>query len=214
VVVAGRREGPLRETAARSADSAGSIAWQTVDVADRASVRRLAEQATQTLGQIDVLVHAAGVNVKQRSMMEMPPHLWDEVLAINATGTYNLFWAVLPGMRARRDGQIVNISSMSGKRASDLGGVAYCAAKFAATGLGTAAGLEEAQRGIRITNVYPGEVDTPILAQRPTPPVSDERRAAMLRPDDVAQIILAILRLPAHAHVPELVIKPIVQSYA
>jgi NAD(P)-dependent dehydrogenase (short-subunit alcohol dehydrogenase family) len=212
VVVAGRREEPLKETVAQ-APTGSSIDFHTVDVADRPSVRRLIDWTTEHLGRIDVLVHAAGVNIKNRTMLEMRPEQWDEVLAINATGAYNCLWAVLPQMRQRSDGQIVNISSISGKRASDLGGIAYCASKFAATGLGTAAGLEEAQRGIRITNVYPGEVETPILQQRPTP-VSAERRAAMLQPGDVAQLVVAILSLPARAHVPELVIKPTVQAYA
>ncbi len=166
VVVAGRRPDKLQETVTR-APTGASIRLHPVDVTQRASVQQLVEWTTQQLGQIDVLVHAAGVNIKNRSMLEMQPEQWDEVLAINATGAYNCLWAVLPQMRERADGQIVNITSISGKRASDLGGIAYCASKFAATGLGTSAGLEEAARGIRITNLYPGEVDTPLLEQRP-----------------------------------------------
>lgn len=212
VVVAGRRDDKLQATLA-AAPPGGRLLARTVDVADRKNVVDLVNWTTEQLSGIDVLVHAAGVNIKNRTMLDMPPEQWDEILAINATGTYNCLWAVLPQMRARGDGLIVNITSIAGKRASDLGGIAYCASKFAATGLGTAAGLEEARRGIRITNIYPGEVDTPLLEQRPQP-VSDERRAAMLKPSDVADMVLAIVRLPAHAHVPELVIKPTLQSYS
>jgi NADP-dependent 3-hydroxy acid dehydrogenase YdfG len=159
------------------------------------------------------LVNSAGVNIKNRTMSKMQPEQWDQMLAINATGAYNCMYAVLPQMRQRRDGLIINISSISGKRAMDLGGIAYCASKFAMTALGTAVGLEEAHNGIRVTNVYPGEVDTPILAQRPQP-VSDQRRAAMLQPEDVATLVITIAGLPPRAHVSELVIKPIVQAYA
>jgi NAD(P)-dependent dehydrogenase (short-subunit alcohol dehydrogenase family) len=212
VVVAGRREDKLRETL-EHAPAGTSLHQHVVDVADRASVLRLVEWTTEELGPPDILVHAAGVNIKNRSMLEMRPEQWDEVLAVNATGAYNCLWAVLPVMRQRRSGQIVNITSISGKRASDMGGIAYCASKFAATGLGTSAGLEEAQRGIRITNLYPGEVDTPLLLQRPAP-VPEERRATMLKPEDVAQLVVAILSLPPRAHVPEVVIKPTVQPYA
>jgi NAD(P)-dependent dehydrogenase (short-subunit alcohol dehydrogenase family) len=212
VVVAGRRRDKLDQTVAQS-PVACRLRGYVVDVSDRGGVQELVEWANEQLGRIDILVHAAGVNIKRRSMLDMSPEQWDEVLAINATGAYNCMWAVLPQMRERRDGQIINISSISGKRASDLGGIAYCASKFAATALGTAAGLEEAQRGIRITNVYPGEVDTPILEQRPAP-VPLEQRATMLRPEDVAQMVVAILNLPARAHVPEIVIKPTVQPYA
>jgi NADP-dependent 3-hydroxy acid dehydrogenase YdfG len=115
-------------------------------------------------------------------------------------------------MRAKRDGLIINISSISGKRAAPLGGVAYDASKFAVTALGTATWNEEAPHGIRITNVFPGEVNTPILEKRPAP-VSEERKAKMLLPEDVADMVLAIARLPARAHVPEIIIKPTVQDY-
>ena len=211
VTIAGRREEKLLETA-RLCEPI-TIHTHTVDVANRDSVHALVSWATEKMGQIDILVHSAGVNIKQRSMRDMDPAEWDRVLAINATGPYNCMWAVLPQMRERRDGLIFNISSVAGKRASDLGGIAYCASKFAATGLGTAAGLEEASRGIRITNVYPGEVDTPLLEQRPKP-VSDEHRERMLKQEDIAQVVLAIAQLPARAHIPEVVVKPTVQHYA
>src|SRR5690606_33543805 len=133
------------------------------DVTDLDSVKQLVAWTEQTLGPIDILVYAAGVNIKNRSMAEMSPEQWDEVLKINATGGYHCFHAVLPGMRERRSGTVINISSISGKRALALGGIAYCASKFALTALGTAVGAEVAQEGIRVTNIYPGEVDTPIL---------------------------------------------------
>ena len=81
------------------------------------------------------------------------------------------------------------------------------------TALGTAAALEEGKNGIRVTNIYPGEVDTPILKNRPTP-VSDEHRARILQPDDVAAAVMMIALLPPRAHVQELVIKPTWQEYS
>ena len=213
VMVAGRREDRLQETIAQAPPGSMPIRGVQVDVSMRSSVVQMVDWTIQQMGRIDCLIHAAGMNIKQRSMLEMSPEWWDEILAVNATGAYNCMWAVLPGMRERGSGLIVNISSISGKRAADLGGIAYCASKFAATGLGTAVGLEEARRGIRVTNVYPGEVDTPLLEQRPQP-VPEERRATMLKPADVAQMIVALVKLPPHAHVPEIVIKPLVQAYA
>lgn len=211
VAIAGRRSEKLMETAELCRPA--TVHQHSVDISDRNATQALIEWATEKLERIDILVHSAGVNIKKRSMFEMDPAEWDKVLAINATGTYNLLWAVLPQMRDRGDGLIVNISSVAGKRASDLGGIAYCASKFAATGLGTAVGLEESQRGIRVTNVYPGEVDTPLLEQRPHP-VSEERRAQMLKQEDIAQVVLSIAALPARAHIPEIVIKPITQAYS
>ena len=108
-------------------------------------------------------------------MAEMRPEQWDELLAVNATGAYNCIAAVLPMTAERQNGLIVNISSISGLRASLLGGVAYCALKFAMAGLGTAVSLEEAKNGIRVTNIFPGEVDTPILDERPLPVTAEHR---------------------------------------
>jgi NADP-dependent 3-hydroxy acid dehydrogenase YdfG len=65
---------------------------------------------------------------------------------------------------------------------------------------------------VRVTNIYPGEVDTPILEQRPVP-VSQEQRDLILRPSDVGQVVLSIVSLPSRVHIPELVIKPVHQGY-
>ncbi|MGC4001663.1 MAG: SDR family oxidoreductase [Pirellulales bacterium] len=145
-------------------------------------------------------------------MSDMTPEQWDEVLGVNATGAYNCLYAALPTMRKQKSGLVVNISSVAGKRALKLGGIAYDASKFAMTALGTAVGQEEAPNGIRVTNIYPGEVDTPILKNR-TSPITDEHRARILLPDDVSAAVLFVASLPAQAHIPELIIKPLSQDY-
>jgi NAD(P)-dependent dehydrogenase (short-subunit alcohol dehydrogenase family) len=211
VVIAGRNAEKLRQ-AAEDWRGEPPLLFHPVDVADRTSVRQLFAWANQQLGRIDILVNAAGINIKTRSMAAMTPEQWDQLMATNATGVYNCMYEVLPPMRERRDGVIINISSISGKRAIALGGIAYCASKFAATALGTAVGNEDAVNGIRVTNIYPGEVNTPILESRPEP-VSEERKAAMLQPEDFGELVVAIASLPPRAHVPEMVIKPTVQGY-
>ncbi len=211
VAITGRREAALRE-AAEAADCDPPLLYHRVNVAHRGSVNQLFEWASEALGAIDILVNSAGTNVKTRTMAEIQPEQWDQVLAINATGAYNCMHAVLPQMRERGNGLIVNISSIAGKRAAALGGVAYCASKFAMTALGTAVANEDGPHGIRVTNVYPGEVNTPILENRPVP-VSDEHKAAILQPEDVGALVLTIACLPPRAHVPEIVIKPTQQQY-
>lgn len=211
VAIAGRRLAMLRE-AADSIQSDPPIVCHEVDVADRSSVDTLFAWAAKSLPPLDIVVNAAGVNIKTRMMSDMLPEQFDQVMAINSTGVYNVLYAALPPMRQRRDGLIVSISSISGLRAAPLGGVAYNASKFAATALATAIGGEEAKHGVRITSIFPGEVDTPILEHRPQP-VSPERRASMLLPEDVGQMVVAVALLPPRAHVPELVIKPLAQEY-
>lgn len=211
VAISGRRIEKL-EAAAKEYDGPGSILFRAVDVADRDSVASGVSWFQSEIGTVDILVNAAGINIKDRTMAAMKPEEWDKVVSVNATGAYNIMAAVLPSMRERETGTIINISSIAGKRAIELGGIAYCASKFAMTALGTAAGQEEAPNGIRITNVYPGEVDTPLLEQRPNP-VSDEHRSRMLQASDIAELVLTICSLPQRAHVPEIVIKPRLQNY-
>ncbi len=211
VAIAGRREQVVRE-AAESCKTDPPILAHPVDVTDRSSVARLFDWANEKLGQIDILVNSAGINIKGRTMEAMQPEQWDQVLAINATGTYNCMYAVLPQMRERSDGLIININSIAGRRAAALGGVAYDASKFAMAALGIAVGNEDAKYGIRITNIYPGEVNTPILENRPVP-VSDEHKASILQPEDVGEVVVTIASLPPRAHIPELVIKPTQQAF-
>jgi NADP-dependent 3-hydroxy acid dehydrogenase YdfG len=81
------------------------------------------------------------------------------------------------------------------------------------TALGTCVALEEKDHGIRVTNVYPGEVETPILDNRPVP-VTAEHRARILQPEDIASVVLSIACLPPRAHVSDIVIKPTTQAFA
>ncbi len=161
VVIVGRNVEKLKETADQFKGQP-PIEVYAADVADRANVNKLFAWVAEKIGPVHILVNAAGVNIKNRTMAEMRPEQWDQLLAINVTGAYNCMHAVLPQMRERRDGVIVNISSTSGMRASKLGGVGYNASKFALTALSTATANEEGPRGIRITAICPGEVDTPI----------------------------------------------------
>jgi NADP-dependent 3-hydroxy acid dehydrogenase YdfG len=145
VAIAGRREDKLCQAAAHFTGQP-SICFHTVDVAQRDSVERLFDWADKQLGRIDILINSAGVNVLRRTMAELSPDDWDQMLQINASGTFYCMRAVLPQMRQRRDGLIVNISSIAGKRSSLLGGVGYSAAKFAATALGTTVQREQVCR--------------------------------------------------------------------
>lgn len=212
VAIAGRDEGKLHAAAAAFSGPT-PLLTHPCDVADRAAVARLFAWIERQLGPLDILVNAAGINVPKRQMAELDPADWDRMLAVNVTGAFNCIHAALPAMRKQRSGLIVNISSVAGKRAMKLGGPGYCASKFALTALGTSVGLEERASGIRVTNIYPGEVNTPILAQRPTP-VPPEKLAQMLQPEDIAALVVTIAKLPPRALVAEVVVTPLYQEYA
>ena len=209
VAIAGRRQEKLDAVAAQSVSE---ILTQTADVGDRESVKELFEWFTGKFDRLHLLVNSAGVNVPKRSMSELAPDDWDKLMLINATGAYNCLLYGLPLMRPHKEGLVINISSIAGLRAGHLGGVAYNASKFAMNALGTSAAGDELENNIRITTICPGEVDTPILNNRPEPP-GPEHRAKILRASDVAEIVVAVAKLHPRAHVPELTIKPTSQLF-
>lgn len=212
VVAVGRSLDKLRQTAEMS-PVAGAIKPHGADVSVTDLAEGVVAEVLTDFGRIDVLVNNAGVNTKKRELADLATEDWERLLRINLTGAFLMIRAVLPTMRRQQTGLIINISSLAGLRASTLSGAAYAASKFGLNALSGVVALEEARHGIRSSVICPGEVDTPILEQRPEP-VSAERRAKILQPSDVAEAVRFIVRLPPRAHVPELVIKPTTQPFA
>ncbi|MBY0512998.1 MAG: SDR family oxidoreductase [Gemmataceae bacterium] len=221
VVIAGRD--PQKLAAAGQELMAGAIAATgggravgllgvPTDVGKADQCRALIDEATRAYGRVDILVNNAGTNIKERTIRELTPEAWDMMVGANLNGAFYCTKAVLPQMLDRKDGVIVNVVSVAGKRANPLGGAAYVAAKFGMGGLGVALSNEEKDSGVRVSNIYPGEIDTPILVARPKP-VTDEQRALILKPEDVAEAVLFVATLPPRVSVPELVIKPTSQFY-
>lgn len=211
VVIAGRDATKLAAVAAELNASKALLTVPT-DVTRAEQCKALIDAATQAHGQVDILVNNAGTNLKARTLRELTPESWDMMIRTNLDGAFYCTNAVLPQMLARKDGVIVNVVSVAGKRANPLGGAAYVAAKFGMAGLGLVLAAEEKDSGVRVSNIYPGEIDTPILEHRPRP-VTDEQRSIILKPQDVAEAILFVASLPARVSVPELVIKPTAQLY-
>jgi NAD(P)-dependent dehydrogenase (short-subunit alcohol dehydrogenase family) len=206
VAITGRTEEKLRRAAEELAGGDNLLA-HAADVTDPGQVEKLVAAVNAKFGPIDILVNNAGANIKERAFRELTPETWRQMVSANLDGAFYCTHAVLPQLAGRPGGLIVNINSVSGKRAGPLGGSAYVAAKFGLRGLALAVAAEEKATGVRISSIYPGEVDTPILEQRPRP-VSDEHRRKVLRPEDVARAVLFLATLPERAWVPELVIAP------
>jgi NAD(P)-dependent dehydrogenase (short-subunit alcohol dehydrogenase family) len=195
------------QAALEGATADGAMKGRLCDVTDRKQVTELVAWFGRAVGPIDILVNSAGINVANRMMANIDPADFDRVMTVNTTGTFNCIHAVLPIMRQKRSGLIVNIVSLAGLRVMALAGMPYCVSKFATGALGTFVNLEEAANGIKVTNIYPGETNTPIVDKRPSPP-PPERRAQMLQPEDIAACVVAVAKLPSRAVVPELVITP------
>lgn len=209
------KEGAKVMAAARRADrleglkaEVPSIETAVADAADAAAMERLAAETKERLGEIDILVYNTGTNIKDRALANLTPPRWDMMVTTNLNGAYYITSAVLPSMRARKAGHIIYVSSISGI-VPDVSGAAYQASKRGLIGLAHAIRVEEREHGIRTCAICPGLVHTEILANRPVMPAA-ETLAKALQPEDVAEAILAVAKLPARVAIPELQIMPTV----
>ena len=184
VAIAGRDLKKLDEVAKQLGNPANLVTL-AADVSDAKQVAALVASVVKKLGgPIDILVNNAGTNLKERTFRELTPEAWDRLIRTNLDGAFYCIHAVAPSMRERKDASvIINIVSTSGKRGRDpLRRRRLCtASKFGMAALGIGVGAEEKDNGIRVCNIYPGEVDTPILQFRPTP-VTESHRQSMLQP--------------------------------
>ncbi|HEU4954726.1 MAG TPA: SDR family NAD(P)-dependent oxidoreductase [Gemmatimonadales bacterium] len=192
-------EATLAELRAQGVTAAGVAA----DVAAPDQVRHLVDQVRGTLGEIDVLVNNAGVLIA-RPIEELTLEDWDVTMATNLRGLYLTTRLVLPGMRARRQGTIVNVASLAGRNGF-VGGSAYSASKHAVLGFSRSLMLEVRKDNVRVIAICPGSVATGMLRDQAMLKPDHER---ILRPEDVAASILHVLTLPTGALVSELDIRP------
>lgn len=207
VVMSGRRAEVLEREAASIRKAGGKAEVEALDVSDATSVQRVAQAILARHGKLDILVNSAGLNNPQRFWRDQTVAGWDEVIRVNLDGTFYCTHAVLPSMRTRRDGLVINISSWAGKYTSAMVGAAYNGSKHAVVSLTETINMEECVNGIRACAICPAEVATPILDRRPVPP-SPEERAKMLQPDDLGKAIRWVAEQPASVCVNEITISP------
>jgi serine 3-dehydrogenase (NADP+) len=206
VFASARREDRLRELQTQLEKEGHPIAIASADAGDAAQMKKLAEQANKTFGPVDVLVYATGTNTPDRALVRLNATIWDMMLNVNLNGAYYVTDAVLPSMRERGAGHLIYISSISGLTA-DVSGAAYQAAKRGLLGLAHAVRVEEKEHGIRTCVVCPGLVETEILEKRPVKPTPEVLAKAM-QPEDVAEVVVSIAKLPPRAAIPEVQMLP------
>ncbi len=132
-----------------------------LDVLDEGSIAAAVAATEQRLGPIDVLVNNAGIG-GELFFGQTPPEVWDKMLAVNLRGVFAVTHAVLPGMRERGTGSIVNVASEAGRVGSQLA-VVYSATKAGVIGFTKALAKESARAGVRVNAVSPGPIDTPMV---------------------------------------------------
>jgi 3-oxoacyl-[acyl-carrier protein] reductase len=189
----------VEELASEGIAAAGAAA----DVTDPAQVTDAVAAIVGGLGEVGLLVNNAGVLIA-RPFEELTLEDWDATMATNLRGLFLVTRAVLPSMRRRREGTVVNVASLAGRNGF-IGGTAYAASKHGVLGFSRSLMLEVRKEGIRVVTICPGSVDTGMLRDQPLLQSNPQR---ILRPEDVADAILHAVQLPGRAMVSELDIRP------
>ncbi|MBB1090949.1 SDR family oxidoreductase [Rhodopseudomonas palustris] len=207
VVVSGRRADALDAVVAKIRAQGGAAEAIALDVSSSDAVIAAADKILAAHGRIDCLVNSAGINVPKRSWADMELDGWDKLVEINLNGVLYCMRAVLPAMRAQKDGCIINVSSWAGRHVSKMPGPAYTTTKHAVLALTHSFNMDECVHGLRACCLMPAEVATPILKLRPVVP-SAEDQARMLQPDDLGRTIAFVASMPPHVCVNEILISP------
>jgi NADP-dependent 3-hydroxy acid dehydrogenase YdfG len=208
VVAAARRLERLEALRDELAAEGNPIHIFEADASEVEDMQRLGQETLSKLGKLDVLVYAAGTNTPDRALTRLDPQIWNSLLDVNLNGAYYITHAILPDMRRLKTGHLIYISSISGLL-PDVSGAAYQASKRGLIGFAHAIRVEEKGNGIRTSVICPGLVDTELIDKRPVKP-SPETLSKALKPVDVAELVLAIAKMPAHVVIPELQILPTV----
>ena len=210
VFVVGRRENLLKESVKEIEAAGGKGAYLSADLEDGDSAANVAKEAIKAFGNIQYLVNNAGHSSKVRSMRYVEKDDWQSVFNVNVEGVYRLTQAILPNMIENGGGTVVTISSMAAINPGLMGGVPYSSAKAAVAAMMTAMRQELREHGIRSCTIYPAEVDTPILDNRPLPP-DEQARSTMMQPEHIAETILLCMRMPHRTIIQDLIVSPTIQ---
>lgn len=201
VVLSGRTEKTLRETASRIVAGGGKAETLTCDVCDLGSVENLAAAVEEKFRRVDVLVNNAGIGSFTSPLHELTPPEWEKVLNTNLRGVFYSIRAFAPLMIRAKSGHIINISSLAGKNALP-NGAAYAASKWGLNGLTYSVAEELRAHNIRVSVVCPGSVDTELS------PHTGKNPSKMLKPEDVAHVVGMLVTQAPQSFASEVLIRP------
>ncbi|MFO0293314.1 MAG: SDR family oxidoreductase [Rhodospirillales bacterium] len=207
VALTGRRAAPLAAVAARIAAKGGAADAMPGDLTRPKEPYRIAQEILAAAGRIDILVNNAGLNVPNRGWKDLDADTIQLLVDGNLTSAMYCAHAVLPAMRAQGDGILLHTASGAGRWVSLLSGPGYTAAKHGMVAMSHQLNMSECVNGIRSMAICPGEIATPILKNRPIP-LTQQELDRMLRPEDVADLMLYCARLPRHVNLNEVVMLP------
>jgi clavulanate-9-aldehyde reducatase len=213
VALAARRANRL-ETIADSLEGPSLV--RAVDVSDEEQARLFVQAAHDELGGLHVLVNNAGVMLLG-PVADADTDEWRRMISVNLLGLLYCTHAALPLIRQSGGGDLVNLSSVAGRRA-EAGAAVYNMTKFGVHAFSEALRQEALHDGIRVTTVAPGFVETELQGHNRNPLVQQalsrarERIGDVLRPDDIAEAIVHAVTRPPHVCVNEIVVRPTQQA--
>jgi len=196
--------------ASRSGDDLGleGVVARACDVRQPDQVEAAVSATVEKLGRLDILVANAGVGA-YGPFLDLPPDQLEEMVDVNVKGTLYAVRAALPHLLESGGADIVTVASEAGRRGLPFEAV-YCASKFAQVGFTRALDHEVRERGVRCTNVCPGGVATDFAMGRGRTPEMPEL-AGMMRPEDVAEVVLFVLTRPRSHRVLETAFRPVTE---
>ena len=204
VILSGRNIINLKDTASKCRHN---TITKTLDVSDKQSVKEIVNEIKKEVKFIDVLVNCAGINIESRDWDNVNEDEWDNVIQTNLNGLFYCCKSVIPIMKQKMDGLIINVSSWSGNHVSLLSGVSYTSSKHALNAMTETINMKYCNYGIRACALCPGEVATAILDKRPKK-LTIEQKNKMLQPDDLGETISFLCQMPKHVCINELTISP------
>jgi NADP-dependent 3-hydroxy acid dehydrogenase YdfG len=200
VALAARSRSELESTAQAIGDRASVI---PTDMRRRDDVHKLLDTVSSSLGPIDILVNAAGIGIFGR-LADFSDANYDAILDTNLRSIFMASRYVLPSMIERQTGHIINIASIAGKVGSATRAV-YCASKFGVVGFTESLAEEVRQYGIRVSLICPGSTDTSFSLD---PNREGKAKEKMLRPEDIAHAVRAIVTQEPNSFISEIILRP------
>lgn len=208
VACVGRDDNAVHEVVERIASASGQAFSIHCDVRDEWSVKRTVEFVLEQYGTVDILVNNAGVGI-HGEIEDYKLTDWHTTIDTNLTSAFLFCRAVVPIMRARKSGRIINVSSGAGRNGI-AGYGAYCASKFGLIGFSESLAQEVRSDGILVSSVLPGSTDTQFGKRIPEDENAERSERARLSPFEVAEAIVNLCETNPNAWISELVIRPLV----
>jgi NADP-dependent 3-hydroxy acid dehydrogenase YdfG len=212
VVVGARRTERLERLVAEITKAGGSARFRAVDVTSSQDTQALVDFAKAEFGRVDVLVNNAGV-MPLSPMTELKVEEWDRMIDVNIRGVLHGIAAVLPDMKARGSGQIVNVASIGAHVVVPTGAV-YCATKYAVSAISE--GLRQENPDVRVTTISPGVVATELgndISDASAKGLLADLRKKSLTPDAIARAIAYAVEQPDEVDVNEVIVRPTVSAF-